>query len=591
MSEDSKNDIKNAVLTENTAQSVYKHLRELASNRAHVLSRWIWELLQNARDASSGDSQLDVLVERGSDDVTFFHNGRGFRPQEIAHLIYHGSTKSDDDASLGRFGSGFLTTHLLSPEIAVAGRLEDGRSFNFELARQGDSPEALQQSMDAAWNSFVPSDAPLADPLPKGFYTRFRYPITTENAASVVTEGLQTLKDCAPLVLVFNTQFNRIRINDLASTTEFAVAHRQPLADNEITEVSVVRSHEGSQTEERYLTAEVEGAAIALQVVSNDDCTQRCVPQQGPRLYLGFPLVGTDQFSLPAAANSFMFGPTEPRDGIYLGQAEDETNRVNQQLIEAVLTLDVKLIHFTATNGYANSAILATIPPVAPQSWLNTDWLRQTIHDELIAPLRETPSVVPVQGNALPPKNAVLPRADDTAPLSELRRLLDGMEHTTAFLPSPEEAKSWSDAVASWESICGDTVVFEEAWNGYRLAKEVASKTRVPDKDYGSLEGLCALLVDKDVAVGWLNELCGFLSCDGFETLRTLSLVLDQAGYLDKLQNLYRDVGIDEELKDIADDLLDIGLRCELRDTRMTAVGENEGKGDYDNAKVVERIL
>ena len=593
MSEYSKNNIKNAVLTANTAQSVSKHLRELASNRAHVLSRWIWELLQNARDAFSGDSQLDVLFERRSDDLTFIHNGRGFRQEEIAHLIYHGSTKSDDDASLGRFGSGFLTTHLLSPKIAVAGQLEDGRSFNFELARQGgDSPEALRQSMDAAWNSFAPSDAPLADPLPEGFYTRFRYPITTEDAVSVVTEGLQTLKACAPLVLVFNTQFNRIRIDDLANATEFAVTHRRALADNEVTEVSVVRSHEDCQTDERYLTAEVEGAAIALRVVGNDDGTQRCVPEEGPRLYLGFPLVGTDRFSLPTAANSFMFGPTEPRDGIYLGQADDETNRVNQQLVRAALALHVKLIYFAAANGYANAAILATVPPVKEQSWQRTDWLRQAIQDELIAPLRETPSVVPVQGNALAPKNAVLPRADDTAQVLELRRLLHGMEHTTALLPSPEEAKSWSDAVASWESICGDTATFEEAWDGHRLAEEVARKTEVANQSYGSLERLCALLIDQDTAVQWLDELCGFLYRDGlFETLRTLSLVLDQAGYLDRLQHLYRDVGIDEELKDIADDLLNIGLRCELRDTRMVAVSEDAGKGDYDSVRAVERIL
>ena len=338
--------------------------------------------------------------------------------------------------------------------------------------------------------------------------------------------------------------------------------------------------------EERYLTAEVEGAAIALRVVGNDDGTQRCVPEEGPRLYLGFPLVGTDRFSLPTAVNSFMFGPTEPRDGIYLGQADDETNRVNQQLVGAALALHVKLIYFAAANGYANSAILATVPPVKEQSWQNTDWLRQAIQEELIAPLRETPSVVPVQGNALAPKNAVLPRADDTTQVLELRRLLHGMEHTTALLPSPEEAKSWSDAVASWESICGDTAAFEEAWSGHRLAEEVAKKAN------GSLEDLSALLIDKDTAVQWLNELCGFLCRDGlFETLGTLSLVLDQGGCLDRLQNLYRDVGIDEELKNIADDLLDIGLRYDLRDTRMTAVSKDAGKGDYDNADAVERIL
>ena len=193
MSKNSKKDIKNAVLTANTAQSVYKHLRDLESNRAHVISRWIWELLQNSRDASTGDRQLSVLVERGTKDITFLHNGRGFREREIAHLIYHGSTKSDDDASLGQFGSGFLTTHLLSSKIAVAGRLEDGRPFNFELERKADSSEMLRECMDAAWDSFAPNAPPAADPLPAEFSTLFRYRIATADAASVVTKGLHPI--------------------------------------------------------------------------------------------------------------------------------------------------------------------------------------------------------------------------------------------------------------------------------------------------------------------------------------------------------------------------------------------------------------
>ena len=46
--------IKNDVLIANTAQTVFKYLQEQESNRLSMHTRWIWELLQNARDASSG---------------------------------------------------------------------------------------------------------------------------------------------------------------------------------------------------------------------------------------------------------------------------------------------------------------------------------------------------------------------------------------------------------------------------------------------------------------------------------------------------------------------------------------------------------
>ena len=48
----SKDEIKARVLTDNTAQGILKQLKNLQSSRARLQKRWIWELLQNARDAS-----------------------------------------------------------------------------------------------------------------------------------------------------------------------------------------------------------------------------------------------------------------------------------------------------------------------------------------------------------------------------------------------------------------------------------------------------------------------------------------------------------------------------------------------------------
>ena len=137
--------IRNEVLTENTAQTVFKYLQEQESSRLHMHTRWIWELLQNARDASSGCTNLIASIEYRSGELAFRHNGRGFTQKEIAHLILHGSTKIEEDEAIGKFGSGFLTTHLLSPVIKISGYLKDGRSFDFSLNREAVSVEALSQ--------------------------------------------------------------------------------------------------------------------------------------------------------------------------------------------------------------------------------------------------------------------------------------------------------------------------------------------------------------------------------------------------------------------------------------------------------------
>src|SRR5689334_10875853 len=80
------------VLAENTAQAVFKHLDELRDRQRDFAGRWIWELLQNARDAAS-PAGIVVDIHQVGDELTFRHNGRDFAQREIAHLIYHGSTK------------------------------------------------------------------------------------------------------------------------------------------------------------------------------------------------------------------------------------------------------------------------------------------------------------------------------------------------------------------------------------------------------------------------------------------------------------------------------------------------------------------
>jgi len=604
---DQKTDVKIRVLTENTAQGVLKHLREFESNRARVLSRWIWELLQNARDASS-DGDLVASVERKKDQIVFLHNGRGFREEEIAHLIYHGSTKPDNGDAVGKFGSGFLTTHLLAPEIGISGRLDEGLWFDFPLIRKSGSLEALQRSMDDAWKAFNPSRSP-TDRLPKGFSTRFRYPISLEDnkVAEVVNEGIATLKRCAPFVVVFNSQFDRIRIDDLGKTTEFQVSERRKLNDL-VKEVTVIEHHDGNDRSDIYLLAEDDEVEIALQVKIHDG-RRHCVVSDAAKLFLGFPLVGTECFSLPAVTNSFQFSPTEPRDGVFLGQSDNKENQHNERLINAACKLHIELMLYAAENGYHDIATLATIPPIMKQNWLDDDWLRKELLDGLVQWILDTPSVLSSQSAPLPPKKAILPCAKDEKETAELWRLLGRIDKLKKRLPSsPGEAEGWRNAAESWKNIdTKKTFVIDEElldadeeeewsgvwiWGGLELAHFVHSETKEPCEDYGKLDHFDTLLDRSVDAVHWLDDLCSFLvRSELVDELERRNLVLGQGGFLDILPNLHRDKCIDEELKHIADDLLDIGLRQKLRDKRIKSLSGEPGKGDLENKDVVRQIL
>ena len=206
-------DVVTHILTDNNAQGVLNHLKPLMANKARVRTRWVWELLQNARDAGA-----DVVsVQQDEDKVVFRHNGAGFTSKEIAHLIYHGSTKTEDSETIGQYGSGFLTMHLLSPIIRVSGRLENGRRFKFWLKRElsSDPSEAvkrLSEAMKQSWSDFKSSLASSSES--DDTHTEFICPINNDDSGAVgaVKAGIAMLTLCAPFVVVFNREFSSIEV-------------------------------------------------------------------------------------------------------------------------------------------------------------------------------------------------------------------------------------------------------------------------------------------------------------------------------------------------------------------------------------------
>ncbi len=116
--------------------------------------RWIWELLQNAKDSSIGQDKVRVELILTDTYVEFKHSGKPFTISDIQSLIHQTSQKeriqsnnsskdskvqSKEQADLefeaecekiidgavpentGKFGTGFLTTHLLSRIVEISG--------------------------------------------------------------------------------------------------------------------------------------------------------------------------------------------------------------------------------------------------------------------------------------------------------------------------------------------------------------------------------------------------------------------------------------------------------------------------------------
>ena len=571
------------ILASNTAQGVHKHLRTLESNRSRFLPRWIWELLQNARDVSNGNASLVATVEVRNGKLTFSHNGRGFESDEITHLVYYGSTKLELDDPIGQFGSGFLTTHLLSHTIEVAGRLTDGQTFAFRLDRSGASVADLQRCMDASFEDFKSSLVPAAVGADPGATTTFRYAID-ERASDAVREGVRALELAGPYVTAFNQVFKRIQFHTQESGIVLELWKRHVLTDR-IGEVQVDVSLRDSEPAARrsHVVAELDGVAVAVPFARRDRDVILESPTSVPKLLLGFPLIGTEDFSFPAVVHSLRFSPTEERDGVYLGRSDNQVNRENQAVLEQACRLLLSIAQFAAKSGWARIYLLAEVLPVQPQRWLDEAWLRNCLKTHLIDPIRATPLVLTESGSAAAPKASKLLTADSSDAVDRLWSLARALTTLKDRLPRQAEAQGWCSAARNWAALYECPIGrLEETMDGRDLACQAESAE--------SIGGLEAQLEDSDAA-NWLDELHRFLLDNGFDdALRGLKIVPDQNGRFSTLLNLHRDQGIPGELKEIAQ-LIGWDLRAELRDVRFCTLADEPGAGDVNSDSVIPKLI
>ena len=590
MPNENLNAVKDRVLTENTAQSVLKNLQNLRSNQAHFRTRWIWELLQNARDAKA----VDVSVSYDEDKVVFRHDGDSFTSEEVTHLIYHGSTKIEDAGTIGQYGSGFLTTHLLSPEITVSGGFEDRSRFRFRLERKLSSVSDLTESMDRAWRDFQDSLASSSDSGDSG--TEFIYPLDndSQDVVDAVEYGIAMLKRCAPFAVVFNEGFSSIEIESRSETTAFRAARRRPLAEERgLREVVVEEITNQKRIERRYVVAQGDSAQAAIPVESNGDDTVCASILEIPKLFLGFPLIGTEDFGFPAVINSLKFTPTEFRDGVYLGRSGDEANLQNEKIIEETCALLVELIEFAAEYGWRDIPQLARVPQIAHRDWLNADWLKGRVNALFVEKVRQKSATINQDGERIPPNALKLPFASTAEDTPTLWNLLAERVGVVKTLPRLDEAAGWRDAVESWTRVANRLVSsYPETVDGDGLAKTVHNVSRDPSAAFTTHRVSRLGLKEGVDAIGWLDRLIAFLIDSGLRnSVLSYRIVPSQAGFLRSLLRLRRDTGIDKELKDIADLVDEWRVRPELRDARLASLSDEIGAGDWGNDDVVRFLI
>lgn len=568
--------------------------------------RWVWELVQNAYDTAHEQQprtlSISICLSRdgASPTVTFQHDGPPFELEHLNALVWQATTKDEeegDDGVTGRFGSGFITTYLLSKRVTIGGRVVSGPvglPFTLEIRRDTVNKKEMErflaegdekvERLREALASAPPSDE--VEPT-----TTFTYALN-ERGVAIAKTGTTDLLLCAAYLLAFNDRLRRVELRGLGvdydiSATKGARAgqvgvsiSRSDDADVYVRVLSITEAQAGP-----------EGTPMSISLAVGLDPEPSLMPGTGgglsvrelgpdaPRLFRRFPLVGSEVLNLPFVLESTYFEPTEPRTGLELKGDGDTVRHLVQQnktLLLAVPGLYEDVLGKARDEGWKEVWRLLLLPDPAPAPWLDEGWYAEHV----LGPLRRTATSLPVvptvEGGVVPlggEGGAVIPAEDDDETLWGLL----SRTPLAARLPPKADLGTWRHV----RSKLGAAEGVPPVYGARQLVQKVAGN--------GDVEWLAGWLGTTTAeALSWLHELVRYLE-GGEEKDRKLlagvrwvagkrevhdPILPNQKGDFRPLHALVIDEGdVPEPLKDIAD-ALDLGVRERLLDKAIMLTSE-----------------
>lgn len=225
---DFKEEVMNIIKNNNyklTADKIIQTLNKIKNEKKISSRRWVWELMQNATDVRYENEKISVQIILNEDKLEFKHNGQYFKINNILAIAQQVSSKNslNLEGQTGKFGTGFIGTHLLSDIIDIKGILKvsenDFREFQIRLDRSEKSSEQLAKNIEKSIEIFFDIDKEpdifkvkpnyLQNRTTNSFDTCFTYYLNDEEKKKAAIKGLNDLINTMPATLI--TQYKKIK--------------------------------------------------------------------------------------------------------------------------------------------------------------------------------------------------------------------------------------------------------------------------------------------------------------------------------------------------------------------------------------------
>lgn len=555
-------DLRNGAQETMAAIKIRDKLTELRSKDVVISSyRWIWELIQNAKDCSNSSGKIDIEINFDSARriLEFKHNGKLFSTKNIVYLIEQASTKdrTRNSKSTGKFGTGFLTTNLLSPIVTISGLIDDEddtgiAQFEVTLDRSGDTIDELKTSIKNSCDQLESNTSIISYSITGNeMNTVFSY-MLDDNGMLAAQNGLENFLITAPYVFAFVSELNKITINNNGIISEYTRTQKG-VTQSEKVFVSRICKNNGT-TPINILSLKDDTLMLAVEIKQYNG-ENHIAPYNNklPKLFCDFPLLGTHDFSFPVVINSRSFDPNEPRNGIILYGGESEQNK---SILVNACSLYASLIEYFIQNDYKDIHNSVRLPAIVSKDWIDQQWYEKEIISLLKDKISEFQMFVMVDTSKQP--------------------LYDewGLEENI-FLSS-DDTKEIRDAVWSLSSqlFPNKHVRFEDIDNWYNSLWDECRNYGILElisqvEEIGALSELLQMIPN---AIEWLKQLYILIydRCAGNTeiTMRANRIFPNQNGKFCCINELKADGGIDEAFKEAAE-LISIDFKSVLLDRRI----------------------
>lgn len=506
--------------------------------------RWLWELLQNARDVPNSFDGISIKIILDKDYIKICHNGNPFSLKNLNNLIMQVSSKSENDKedSVGKFGTGFLVTHLLSKKLNLSGilKLEDNDHYQFkiEIDRSAENSIDLQKSIETLLNLNRDLDkydnfkkVNIYQPVESNYDTIFAFPLD-DKSLIYATNGIKDLVNTLPLTMVFSTKIKNVHIENNIDNKKYSFTRSRFTNEN----VKAINTNNGT---EYFWLKKSSNTSVALRVKDFNDYTPIDWDDNTPKLYRDFPLIGSENFYSAFVIHSSLFSPDEKRSGLLL---TDQTN-VKVDFNRELLIEAYKLINeFIVEIGVKPENYLlaeSRIPAILRDEEETKLWFVESVQIPYRKFLLENLRFVNAKNEEAVLQNMQIPFLEN-ANVKEQEDFYDVIEgfYDLDNLPSKKDFRNWLNRIKS----------DYKKWEKHLLVTVDDLTTKIVNKNtFSAFQNLSDVQL-----VNSFNNYFKFLNVSGnANIIQTKRVIPNASGQLTLLQDLFINDNIQEVFLDI----------------------------------------